>query len=148
MKTTNNKNSKKFKRIRSNEGSGENNVTPNAVKTSGIGFDYNIKSVDNTYGSFSLLKKIDLPCCQKSEICLFTDSQSLLIKDKDSKYYKLTIGEKFKTEKFTIDKIKFVMNRMFVFLIAKDEVDPKNVYKRAFDLDESFKIVDNEIVYI
>lgn len=147
MKTTNNKNSKKFKRIRSNEGSGENNVPSNAVKTTGIGFDYNIESVNTMYG-FSLLKKFDLPCCQISEICLFRDSQSLLIKDKDSKYYKLTIGEKFKTEKFTIEKIKFIMNRMFVFLIAKDDVDPKNVYKRAFDLDESFKIVDNEIVHI
>ena len=147
MKTTNNKNSKKFKRIRSNEGSGENNVSPNAVKTSGMGFDYNIESVDSVYGLF-LTKKIDLPCCQKSEIFLLTDPQSLLIKDRDSKYYRLTIGEKFKTEKFTIDKIKFVMNRMFVFLIAKDDVDPKNVYKRAFDLDESFKIVDNEIVHI
>ena len=147
MKTTNNKNSKKFKRIRSNEGSGENNVSPNAVKTSGIGFDYTIEPTDTRYG-FSISKKFDLPCCQKSEICLFTDLQSLLIKDRDSKYYRLTIGEKFKTEKFTIDKIKFVMNRMFVFLIAKDNVDPKNVYKRAFDLDESFKIVDNEIVHI
>lgn len=147
MKTTNNKNSKKFKRIRSNEGSGENNVSPNTVKTSSMGFDYNIESVDSVYGFF-LTKKIDLPCCQKSEIYLLPDSQSLIIKDADSKYYKLMIGEKFKTEKFTIDKIKFVMNRMFVFLIAKDDVDPKNVYKRAFDLDESFKIADNEIVHI
>ena len=144
----NKKNTKNLKAFVKRQSFNENREMFNKQSTqkdSGLGIDYTIESIDSLYGKI-LDSEMPLPC-NVSTISVTNGKESIILKDSKSNYYEVTIGEKFKSENFKIEKIKFVMNRVFVFLIAKDTKDPNSAYKRAFNLDDSFDYKDNEIVH-
>jgi hypothetical protein len=78
---------------------------------------------------------------------LLQGKESLILRDSLANYYEITIGEKFKSDGFKIEKVRFAMNKIFVFLIAKDSIDSNCVYKTAFNLNDSFEYKANEIVH-
>lgn len=145
MNKKNTKSSKTFERNRSFNENREFSNKQSVKMNSGLGIDYTIVPIDSLNGK-TFVSELDIPC-KKSSMTLLQSKESLILRDSLANYYEITIGEKFKSDGFKIEKIRFVMNKIFVFLIAKDSVDLNSVYKTVFNLNDSFEYKDNEIVH-
>lgn len=145
MNKKNTKNSKAFVKRQSFNENREMFNKQSTQKDSGLGIDYTIESIDSLYGKI-LDSELDIPC-KKSSMTLLQGKESLILRDSLANYYEIMIGEKFKSDGFKIEKIRFIMNKIFVFLIAKDSVNLNSVYKTVFNLNDSFEYKDNEIVH-